>query len=170
MALNYQCCGRVPRNCMGLRTSACALCSKTSPYLLRCSQPEMSGIVCHCLRARLIIQSAVGGKDLCSLLLSPLIYIVVSHSSLISGLFVSLTEFFGSRVEADCKITVRFSSLSSPLSSISAFRLLTVYYNTCSKWYCNSRLCYCMSSIPPNKTCVCNTFSKKYLILGKKDN
>ena len=36
------------------------------------------------------------------------------------------------------------------------------------QWYCNLRPCYCISTLPLNKTRVCNTFMKKYLKLRKK--
>ena len=59
-------------------------------------------------------------------------YIVVSSLQLIHGPLVSLTDFLGSCAQAGCKLTARFSSLSSPLSSTSAFSRLTACYYTCS--------------------------------------
>ena len=53
-------------------------------------------------------------------------------SQLIYNLLVSLTDFFGSCVQTGCKLTARFSSLSSLLSSTSSFSWLTTNYNTCS--------------------------------------
>ena len=44
---------------------------------------------------------------------------------LIHGPLVSLTDFLGSCVQAGCKLTVRFSPLSSSLSSTSAFSRLS---------------------------------------------
>ena len=58
---------------------------------------------------------------------------LVSSLQLIHGPLVSLTDFLGSCAQAGCKLTARFSSLSSPLSSTSAFSRLTAYYYTCSK-------------------------------------
>jgi len=62
------------------------------------------------------------------------IHTIVSYSLLIHGPLVSLTKFLGSCAQAGCKLTARFSSLSSLLSSTSASSQLTAYYNTCSKW------------------------------------
>ena len=44
--------------------------------------------------------------------------------------YLSLSQSFLVCIEADCKLTTHFFSLSSPLST-SAFSLLTVYYYTC---------------------------------------
>jgi hypothetical protein len=57
---------------------------------------------------------------------------VVSSLQLIHGPLVSLTDFLGSCAQAGYKLTARFSSLSSPLSSTSAFSRLTACYYTCS--------------------------------------
>ena len=57
---------------------------------------------------------------------------VVGSLQLIHGPLVSLTDFLGSCAQAGCKLTARFSSLSSPLSSTSAFSRLTACYYTCS--------------------------------------
>jgi hypothetical protein len=48
-------------------------------------------------------------------------HIVVSSSLLIYGPLVCLTDFIDSYAQVGCKLTTRFFSLSSPLSSISAF-------------------------------------------------
>jgi len=56
-------------------------------------------------------------------------------SQLIYGPLVSLTDFLGSCVQTSCKLTFRFSSLSSLLSFTSSFSRLTTNnntYNTCS--------------------------------------
>ena len=61
--------------------------------------------------------------------------IIVSSSKLVHDPLVSLTDFLGSCVQTDCKLTFRFSSLSSLLSSTSSFSRLTTNnntYNTCS--------------------------------------
>ena len=55
-------------------------------------------------------------------------HIVVSSLQLIHGPLVSLTDFLCSCVQAGCKLTARFSSLSST----SVFSRLTAYYYTCS--------------------------------------
>jgi len=60
-------------------------------------------------------------------------HIVVSYLQLIHDPLVSLTDFLGSCAQAGCKLTARFSSLSSPLSSTSAFSRLTACYYTCSE-------------------------------------
>ena len=57
-------------------------------------------------------------------------HIVVSSLQLIYGSLVSLTDFLGSCAQAGCKLTARFSSLSSPLSSTPAFSRLTARYYT----------------------------------------
>ena len=59
-------------------------------------------------------------------------HIVVGSLQLTHGPLVSLTDFFGSCAQAGCKLTARFSSLSFPLSSTSAFSRLTACYYTCS--------------------------------------
>ena len=59
---------------------------------------------------------------------------MVSSSLLIHGPLVCLTDFLGFCVWAGCKLTTRFYSFSSSLSSTSVFSWLTAYYNTCSKW------------------------------------
>jgi len=59
--------------------------------------------------------------------------IIVSSSQLMYDPPVSLTDFFGSCAQAGCKLTARFSSLSSLLSSTSSFSRLTANYNTCSE-------------------------------------
>jgi len=59
--------------------------------------------------------------------------IIVSSSQLMYDPPVSLTYFFGSCAQAGCKLTARFSSLSSLLSSTSSFSRLTANYNTCSE-------------------------------------
>ena len=56
-------------------------------------------------------------------------HIVVSSLQLIHSPLVSLTDFLGSCVQAGCKLTARFSSLSSPLSSTLAFSRLTAGYH-----------------------------------------
>ena len=65
---------------------------------------------------------------------------IVSYSLLIHGPLVSFTKFFGSCAQTGCKLTTRFSSLSSLLSSTSASSQLTAHYNTCSKAVSNRRL------------------------------
>jgi len=63
-------------------------------------------------------------------------HIVVSSLQLIHGPLVSLTDFLGSCAQAGCKLTARFSSLSST----SAFSQLTACYYTCSKLFIKPNL------------------------------
>ena len=78
---------------------------------------------------------------------------IVSYSLLLHGPLVSLTKFLGSCAQASCKLTARFSSLSSLLSSTSASSQLTTHYNTCSNNSFLSRLAISSKSKPnQNKT------------------
>jgi len=74
------------------------------------------------IRARLIIQPRANKLSVKILAaFSQPIYTIVSSSQLIHDPLVSLTDFFYSCAQADCKFTARFSSLLSFTSSFSRF-------------------------------------------------
>ena len=83
------------------------------------------GTVCgpRGFRASLIIQPTCLAVRFFTAFSQP-IHTIVSYLLLIHGSLVSLTKFLGSCVQAGCKLTARFSSLSSLLSSTSTFSQL----------------------------------------------